>query len=105
MIYSGNLYSGNKTYMQFKAEFLNMPIEDDLQFNYNQKQSNEDKLLLRSFVVSTSVFIGSYIVNSYIIPNDQLEKKRTVNIIAASITVGFSINYLYKTSGRYSKNK
>lgn len=97
-------YSNDKTYMQFKCAFLNMPIENNLQFNYNQKTTNE-KILLRSFVVSTGAFAGSYIINKYMIPNDQLEKKRIVNIIAASITVGVSINYLYKTSDHYSKNK
>ena len=83
--------------MQFKSEFLNIPIETNFQFNYNKKQADE-KILLMSFVISTGAFVGSYIVNKYAIPNDQLSKKRVVSIIAASITVGFSINYLCKTS-------
>lgn len=100
LIYSVNLYSNDKTYMQFKSEFLNMPIENTLQFNYNR--TYEEKILLRSFIVSTVAFTGSYIINSKI-PNDQLNKKRLVSIIAASITIGVSIDYLYKTSDRYKK--
>ncbi len=93
VILSLNVYA-EKTYMQFKSEFKNMPIENSLQLNYNI--TYEEKVLLRSFIISTVAFTGSYIINSQI-PNDQLNKKRLVSIIAASITLGVSIDYLYKT--------
>ena len=102
LIYSVSLYSNDKTYMQFKSEFLNIPIENTLSFGYSYKQKSEN-LLLKSFIISSTAFVGSYVINKYCIPNDQLNKKRNVSIIAASITVGFSINYLYKTSNYYLK--
>ena len=98
LIYSGYLYAGDKTYMQFKQEFLNMPIKTTVQFKYKQKELDNNKILLRSFIVSTTAFTGSYVINKYIIPNDEPNKKRLVNITAASITMGFTINYLYKTN-------
>lgn len=98
LICSVNLYAGDKTYRQFKQEFINMPIETNVQFKYKPKQLSNDQLLLRSFIVSTTAFAGSFVINKYFIPNDQPDKKQRVNIVAASITIGFSINYLCKTN-------
>ncbi len=104
---SFNVYSDeyNKTYMQFKAEFLNMPIKDNHALNYKTQEQIENNALLLSFIVTTVSFTSSFLVNKYCIPNDQLSKKNAVTTVAATISVSFGLNYLRKSSERYKKKK